>query len=520
MSCNSEVLQDNPMIMDVDKEGNNKGCVAEDRSSYRQILKATSLFGGVQVFNIFVTLLRGKLLAVLIGTAGMGLNGLLNSTLEVIKLASGMGLNESAIRDISKAKEANDKSELKKVYTIFRSWIWLSAILGVILTIALSPLLSRLTFDDYSYTKTFMFLSVTFLFTALTGGLYTLLRGMRKINLLASANISGSVAGLLVVIPIFYFYGIKGVVPAIVASSATTYVVSLYFRKKVNVKAINMNFRDVFAGGKQMVVLGVVLTLSTLLTTGSNFLLNAFISKVGSLEELGLFSAGSSIMTGYVGMVFVAMSTDYFPRLSGVINDSAKWKNVVNQQAEVVILILGPILSIILLSAPILVRLLLSEEFLPVIGYLKWASLAIMLKGITWVSGFVLISKRDNSLFFITELIGVLWFLFFNVLFFKLYGIEGLGIALNINYLFSVIMLYVILKRRYGFVISMSAYRLVGLYMFLLSIGVGCIVYLDFPNAYYGCGVVTIVVSIISLKELDKRIGVKNIISNFRSKLF
>ena len=55
--------------------------MAEQQSSYRQIMKATSIFGGVQVFQIFFQVIRSKFIAVLIGPVGMGIVGLLTSTL-------------------------------------------------------------------------------------------------------------------------------------------------------------------------------------------------------------------------------------------------------------------------------------------------------------------------------------------------------------------------------------------------------------------------------------------------------
>ena len=42
-------------------------------NSYSHILKYTSLFGGVQMLNILIGLVRNKLVAVLLGPAGMGL---------------------------------------------------------------------------------------------------------------------------------------------------------------------------------------------------------------------------------------------------------------------------------------------------------------------------------------------------------------------------------------------------------------------------------------------------------------
>ena len=151
-------------------------------SGFRTIFKNTSLFGGVQVFNVLIALARGKLLAVLIGTAGMGLNGLLLSGLNLINRFSGLGLSESAVRDISAAYSTGDEKRIRRVYTVFNRWIWLSALLGLVLTIVFAPFLSRFAFGDGSRSVSFMVLSSTFIFGALTGGVYALLRGIQRIR--------------------------------------------------------------------------------------------------------------------------------------------------------------------------------------------------------------------------------------------------------------------------------------------------------------------------------------------------
>jgi len=495
---------------DTVSERNEKNNNQTSQSGYRSVFKATSVFGGVQVFNILITLVRGKVLAILIGTAGMGLNGLLLSSLTLLRQVSGLGLSESAVKDISAAAESDDQAKIKRVYAVFRRWIWFTAALGAVLTIGFSPLLSNVAFGDNSYTVSFLLLSSTFIFSALTGGIYTLLRGLRKIKLRAQANVFGSLADLIVALPIFYFYGIKGVVPAIIVTAAATYLVSIYYRKKVNIKPSKVSMKETFQGGKEMAGLGIILTASSLMSAGVTFILNSYISKVGSLDDLGVYNAGRSIMIGYVGMVFTAMATDYFPRLSAAIESPEKWKKVVNQQAEIVILILGPILCFILFSAPYLIRILLSDEFLPAIDFLVWASLALLFMGLSWVSGYVMISKGDKKMFFITELAAKSWSVFINILFYKLYGITGLGISMLINFFLSAILMYFVLKYRYGFVLSQSTYKYTVVFIILLSATIGFILIYDYPRAYIFSFFTLSISFVIALRGLNNRLDILN----------
>ena len=83
----------------------------------RSIIKTTSLFGSVQVFQILINLIRGKLIAILLGSSGMGLNSLLVSSMTMMNNISGLGLNFSAVREISKTTETESRA---KIIVIFR----------------------------------------------------------------------------------------------------------------------------------------------------------------------------------------------------------------------------------------------------------------------------------------------------------------------------------------------------------------------------------------------------------------
>ena len=490
----------------------------EKTTSYKSIFKATSIFGGVQVFNIMVTLIRSKAVAILIGTAGMGLNGLFMSGLNLIKTISSLGLSESAVRDISKAHATGDTEHIGKTFTVFRRWIWVTAALGIAITILFSPLLSKASFGSFDKTTSFILLSVTFLFGALSGGIYTFLRVTRQIKYLAQANIIGAIAGLFAALPVFYFYGIQGVVPAIILTALGNYLVSLYFRSKVKFTKVNISWSETFSLGKPMVQLGVSLTLINLMTTAIAFALNAFISKTGNLSDLGLYNAGQAIVEGYVGMVFTAMATDYFPRLSGVIGDESKWKQLVNEQSELVIIILSIVLVLLISTTPILIRILLSKEFLASQDFILWAVLSIPLKGLVWVTGFVILAQGHNKLFLKVEVITNVILLGLNLLFYKLYGLNGLGISIIVSFFISLVIMIAVLQSKYSFRFSKDVIALTLKSLLSLSLCLVCIKWLGFPNAYYAEAIIVLITISYSLYELNKRVNLKGILVYIKDK--
>ncbi|MBS7786442.1 oligosaccharide flippase family protein [Flavobacterium sp. CYK-55] len=493
--------------------------MSEKASHYKSIFKATSIFGGVQVFNILVTLIRGKAVALLIGTAGMGLNGLFMSGLNLIKTVSSLGLTESAVRDLSKAHASGDEHQMQITFAVFKKWIWITAALGILITVLFSSLLSQFSFNNHDYTWSYIALSSTFIFGALMGGIYTMLRGTRQLKYLAQANIFGGVAGLLVALPILFFMGIKGVVPAIIATAFATYLVSLYFKNKIQLTEVKVSWQETINLGMPMVKLGLSLTVVNLLASAVAFALNGYISKTGTLSEVGLYNAGLAIVDGYVGMVFTAMSTDYFPRLSALIHDEKQWKQVVNQQAELVLIILGIVLVLLISTTPILIRLLLSASFLPAQNFIFWAVLAIPLKGLVWVLGFIILAKGDNKLFLGVEITANMLLLLFNIGFYTYKGIDGLGISMLVSYLVFIIMMLSVLKVKYSFSFEKNVYLLLAKDMIPLALCMVCIYTLGYPQAYFFEAIIVAITLGMCYVELNKRMNIKSILLNLKARI-
>ena len=135
----------------------------DNKSSYRSIFKATSLFGGVQVYQILIQIIKSKFVAVLLGPAGVGIMGLYQSGLQLIQQISSMGLASSAVRDVSEANGTNDIHRIAKTITVVRKLVWFTGLLGLVLVALFSPLLSKASFGNYDYTIPFIILSVTLL---------------------------------------------------------------------------------------------------------------------------------------------------------------------------------------------------------------------------------------------------------------------------------------------------------------------------------------------------------------------
>lgn len=492
--------------------------MSDNQSSYRQIFKATSLFGGVQVIRILVSIVQSKVIALLLGPAGMGVAGLFTSTTSLVSGLTNFGLGTSAVRNISEANETGDYLKVSRVIIVLRRLVWITGLLGLIATFFLAPLLSNLTFGNKEYTLAFRWLSVTLLFNQLASGQNVLLQGLRQLKFLAQANVIGSIVGLFVSVPLYYFYRIDGIVPALMASSGIALIIAWFYARKIKTEPLQIGKKETLTEGKSMLTMGFMLSLSGLITVAVSYIVRAYISQTGGVSDVGLYSAGFAIIGSYVGLVFSAMSTDYYPRLSGVAKDNQKAKELINQQAEVAILILGPILCAFLIFANFAVILLYSNEFTPINKMIQWASLGMYFKAVSWAIAFVFLAKGASKLFFINELLANAYILIFNIVGYRYFGLTGLGISFLIAYLLYALQVFIISSKNYKFKFLATFKKL---FANQFAIGLLCFLFIYFSSSIWTYLIGTLLIAVSAWHtwvELDKRMQLKEAFLRLKNK--
>jgi O-antigen/teichoic acid export membrane protein len=489
------------------------------KGEYRQILKATSVFGGVQLFSIIIKIIRAKFIAVLLGATGMGIAALLNSTLQLISALTEFGLQTSAVKDVAAATASGNEERIGRTVAITRKLVLLTGLLGTIITLAFSSLLSHITFGNKEYTLAFILISVTLLFNHVASGQSVIMQGMRRIGLLARAGISGSVAGLLISIPLYYVWGIDGIVPAIIITAFVGLLISWYFSNKIPLQKVKIKFREAISEGSGMIGLGFMISISGLITLGAAQVVRIFISRYGGVADVGLYSAGFSIISVYVGLVFTAMSKDYYPNLSGVAHNNVLARRLINQQSEISILILAPILSVFIIFIHWIVIILYSKEFTAANGMIQYAALGIYFKAVSWSIAYFFLAKGASKLFFWNELLGNIYALAFNIAGYYFWGLDGMGISFLAGYAVYLLQVFIITRIKYSFSFYKEFYRI---FIPQLIIGIVCLLIIKFmphPWSYMTGGLLIIISVLISLHEMNKRIELAELWNEVKRKL-
>ena len=482
-------------------------------SSYLHILKYTGLFGGVQGLSILISIVRNKLVAEILGPQGLGLISLFNSTVKLVSDSSNLGLSMSAVKNISEAYETGDKERVARSVSVIRLWSFLTAFGGTMLCVLLSPLLDKWTFNWGDHVLHFIFLSPIVGLIAITGGETAILKGTRRLKTLAAISVLNVILALLTSVPLYLLWGEKAIVPSLVIAALSQMLLTIWHSFRAFPLHLTAN-RLLFAQGYDMVRLGVAFVIAGILGSGADFIIRSYLNNVASLQDVGLFNAGYMMTMVYAGLVFSAMDTDFFPRLSAVNSDKTQRNLEVNRQIEVSLLLISPMIVFFIVALPILLPLLYSKQFMPAIDMVQVMSLALYFRAMKLPLSYIPLAKGDSLAYLFLEMLYDITIVAMVVLMFRSYGLKGAGFAITITGVLEYILLSVFMNVKYGFRPSSDGIRYA-----CLQIPLGLLAYVSVTYStgvgYWGIGLVLVLISAsVSFVILHRKTSLWSVLAN------
>ena len=490
----------------------------KSQSIYRRILSSTAVFGGAHVFAILINIIRAKLVAVILHSKGMGFSSVISNASTSLQQLSMLGLNVAAVPDISKANAEEDEQVVAYTIRIVRRLVVMASIFGLVLTVSLSPLIAKLSFESTDYTYYFLLLALSVFFNVLGTGEMAVLQGLRRYKLLAFCSTVPPVCGLLISIPIYYVWGIEGIVPAMIVVNVIYFIVIriLSYRVKRQYRD-HISLRQVWTKGRDIIKFGFVMTIGTLVGTLGTYALFAFISNTGTIDDAGFYHAANIIATQYIGLVFTAMAADYYPHLSGLLkSDKNDAFRLVNQQTEILLLIMGPLIMLLILSAPLAIRILLTEEFLPIERLVRFIGMAGIFKALCFPMDYIAYAKGDRAYIFWVETVwGSSKTFAVMALFYHFMGIEGLGYGALLSAVIDLIVCLILIPWRFGFRLSRVSIQLTLIMILLTGACLGCSFISDTVWSYSLMTLITAAGTVFCFLQLDRRMDLRALVRRF-----
>lgn len=421
-----------------------------EAKSKKQIVKSSSIIGGASVINILIGLIKVKVLAVLLGPAGIGLMSLLTSIMTTAATLSGMGLQTSGVREL-----AQSNNNVEVLATVRKSlWIaniWLGLLGGTALWLFRFQI-AEAVFNDTSRVNDVGLLGLGVFLTLIAGSQTALLQGLRKITELAKVKIISALIATIMGLLSIYFMGERGIIIFVLATPLGGVISAWFYCLRLpSLKYQKIPLSKLIPQWKLLVSLGFVFMLTGLMSQVTQLFVRYTITGQISLEAVGHFQAAWVISMTYIGFVLGAMGADYYPRLTSIIDNNEKMEVLVNQQTEIALVLAAPLLLAMIAFAPYIIQVLYSAEFFEAVNILRWQVLGDVFKILAFPIAFVLIAKGRGKLYFMVELS---WnFLYAILVLFgtKKYGLISTGIGFFLSYIVYYAFVLFIVKKIIGY---------------------------------------------------------------------
>lgn len=475
-------------------------------TSYDHVLKYTGVFGGVQLLTMLVSLLRNKLAAVWLSKAGMGFFMMYSNIASFVSSTSNAGIPFSAVKNISELHETGDAAQLQAYVASVRAWSLWTALFGALLCVLMASPISYLAFEgDLSYSLDVALLAPMIFALAVTNGEISILKGTRRLKRVAVISAISVVLTLVSVLPFFYMWRVRGVIPALVVNAVVVMIVHLYFSLQVFPWRVKLFSRELLQRGVGMIKLGIPYVTASIINSLTALAIPAFLLNLGNIDDVGLYKVGYSIMTVYAGIVFVAVETDYFPRLSAVNNNVGRMNYAINQQIDICVLLMAPLLLFMMMIMPWIVQLLYTGEFLPVVNMAVYSAFYMFFRAIMLPIAYTSLAKGDTLIYLVMEVVYDTFSFALIAAGFYWGGITGTGIALSVAGLLDVIMIATCYSWRYGFRFFSSTAKLVTVQFIFVFVGMLFCAQDNVWARYAGCAFAMAVSAIYSFRLLQRR---------------
>lgn len=402
------------------------------RAAGLDLVKVFSFTALSTLVRMLTGLVSVKVVASIIGPAGVALVGQLNNFATIALSLSTGGINNGITKYIAEYKD--DEEKVKDcLSTALRITMICSLVMAVFLVL-FHAYLSRYIMLSPDYGYVFVIFGFTILFYALNMGLASIINGFKEFKRYVKINIAGSLFGLVFTLSLVFTWQLKGALISAVTFQSIMFFISLwmvrklpwlrwsYFRNKLNPDLAKRYLRY------------SLMTFTTAATLPiSQMLLRGYVISQISATEAGWWEAMNRISNMYLMVITTSFTVYYLPRLSE-ITDKRELRSEIFRSYKVIIPCLLGGFALIYLLRFVVIHLLFTPDFLPMENLFAWQLAGDFFKITSWLLAFLMVAKAMTRWFVTTEVVFSLLFVGLGFLFMQMNGVVGITQAYFVNY--------------------------------------------------------------------------------------
>jgi len=320
-------------------------------------------------------------------------------------------------------------------------------------------------------------------------------------------------------VALVYVWRDQGVAPFLVTISGFGILTSWWFARRISIPRVHLPWRSTLQEARPLLGIGASFLALGLIGAGITYLIRIMIIHELGMNAIGLYTASSTISLLYIGVVINAMGADFYPRLTSIATNNEAVNKLVNQQAEMGVLLALPGLLATLLMAPWVMRLFYSAEFVAAAGLIRWQILGMGLRVVCWPLGYILLAKGMAKPLVIIEAITSVIELSSIYLFMHIWKLDGCGMGTLFYTAFATLNMSLITHRITRFRWSSQTLQVI-LISTAFTVSILMAIRLTSPGLGLALGAtLTVAASLWCISRLNHALGT-NIVTLLRAKLW
>lgn len=397
------------------------------------IVKVFSLNAVSTLVHMCTGLVSVKVVASIIGPAGVAILGQLNNLNSMLQGLAAGGIRSGVTKYISEYKDDDSKvaiyiSNALRISALFTFAISLICIFG-------HQVLSEKVMMSSDYGYVFIVLGFTIFLFTLNSLLISILNGFKEFKKYVVVNISSSIVSLLFSVTLCTIWNLEGAMISAVTFQSIVLFVTIYQCRKCSwFKRENFIQKYDKSVTKQYLQY-TLMTMTTLcISPVTQMILRGYVISDISAVEAGWWEGLNRISHMYLSVITTSLSIYILPRMSE-IKDKWLLKREIIKSYKLVIPMMLCATIVIYLLRKVIIWILFTPDFYPMESLFVWQLIGDFFKIASWLLSYLMLAKARTKLFISTEIIfgflmlGISYFLVVKI------GTVGLNIGYMINYI-------------------------------------------------------------------------------------
>ncbi|MDE6548820.1 MAG: O-antigen translocase [Muribaculaceae bacterium] len=415
------------------------------RAIKADIVKVFSLTSISTLVKMCTGLISVKVVASIIGPAGVALVGQLNNFATIVMSFASGGINSGITKYVAEYKD--DDGKITQYLSTALRITGICTLLCSILLIGFHRYISELIMLSPDYGYVFVIFGLTVFMYALNNLLISVVNGYKEFKRYVRINIANSIFGVAFTATLVLLWHLKGALIAAVSYQSIMLVITILMIRKLHWFRWEF-FKDKlsrFISGRYFRY--TLMTLTSALTVPVvQMILRGYVMSEISPTEAGWWEGMNRISHMYLMVITSSFGVYYLPRLSE-LKDPIAIRQEIFKAYKVIIPMLLFGFSVVYLLRFFIIRILFTPQFVPMQQLFAWQMAGDLFKIVSWLLAYLMLAKAMTKWYVGTEIVFSFLYLGLGFLFVHYNGIVGLTQAYLINYIFYSIAMILIFRK-------------------------------------------------------------------------